>query len=382
MDTQENQPAKATNQTESFKQNEIAPTNTEALSSLTTGSSFDTNEQRKQATQQEVEKKTIPALSIDFGSNPESAALSGTQATPVEGQKERAGSTEKPSQPGSEAPAEREGRSQFSRGVVGNPESDRGAIAEVNPAAPQAAETLQHAGHSHGHGHGGRRFQGREAQHARVGRDQRPGREGRDQRPGQGKPEQGRGHDGPERPGRGDVGQAEESPMKVDRKPSAKFVSEATQATESVRQQMPANIREALKDVEVTPVKSIKDKQSGDTVNGAFDENELLIAEKRAGNAKLESIIKHEFGHAFSASEKNGKLMSQDPEFRKLVDKATPRGSELEQIRKEDRDSYYEEVFADLFASNIKAPSRDLAIPNLDRRMPDATDWVKRRMQR
>jgi hypothetical protein len=74
--------------------------------------------------------------------------------------------------------------------------------------------------------------------------------------------------------------------------------------------------------------------------------------------------------------------MSQDPESRKLVDKATPKGSELEQIRKEDRDSYYEEVFADLFASNLKSPPRDLAIRNLDRRMPEATDWMKRRMQR
>ena len=78
MDTQENQPAKATNQTESFNQNEIAPANSEAFNSITIGSSFDTNDQRKQATQQEVEKKTIPDLGIDFGNNPESVALSGT----------------------------------------------------------------------------------------------------------------------------------------------------------------------------------------------------------------------------------------------------------------------------------------------------------------
>lgn len=189
-----------------------------------------------------------------------------------------------------------------------------------------------------------------------------------------------------DRPGKGDGGKAHDNHnqdhMVIDRKASSKFVAEARRATQNVRDGLPEGVRDVLKDVEVTPVKSLKDRKSGDTVNGAYGNDELMIAEKRIGKAKLESVIKHEFGHAFDEQKENGKELSEDPEFRKLVDAGTSKDRLLQRIKKDDPQSYYAEVFADLFASNLKAPSNDLAIPFLDKRLPGATDWVKRQMQK
>jgi len=192
-----------------------------------------------------------------------------------------------------------------------------------------------------------------------------------------------------ERPGAGDVGQAEgaeDKPPEVDRRASQRFISEHDRVVESVRQQMPPGVRETLKDIGSTPVRSIERGAAA----GVYDPNtkELLLAERRPMNAPLESVAKHEFGHAFDFNQPDGKPLSENPEFRKLVDDYVSRNPQLRMMRDGPpgrpqegmKDQFYGEIFADMFARNLNAPRRDLSTGPIDRQMPAVQDWVRRRM--
>lgn len=178
----------------------------------------------------------------------------------------------------------------------------------------------------------------------------------------------------------GDHGEGGPEPTIVDRNPSPRFVRELRGVTDRVMSQMPPKVAEAIRGLGVTPVRSITDRESGDRVNGSFDGNEVLVAERRLGNAALESIVKHEIGHAFDATGPDGKERSEDPEFRKLVDEVVRRDPQLQRIKREQGEGFYAEIFADLFASNLNAPSRDLSISHIDRVMSKAREWVRRQM--
>lgn len=166
----------------------------------------------------------------------------------------------------------------------------------------------------------------------------------------------------------------------VDARASEKFKGEHDRTVQSVRDQLPEGVRETLKDIKTTPVRSIMHGEAGGVYDP--DSKELLLAEKRPGNVSLESVVKHEFGHAYDFNQKDGKPLSEDKEFRKLVDDYTKKHPELRAQKRGQGDNYYGEIFADLFAANLKAPGRDLAAPNVDRQMPEAKEWVRRKMLR
>lgn len=170
---------------------------------------------------------------------------------------------------------------------------------------------------------------------------------------------------------------------RIDRHASPQFKAEAASTAERIRAQLPDHVRDAVKNVRIEPVKSISHKREGFPINGAYNDNHMIIAEKRFGPAKLETVMKHEFGHAFDDNQPGGKPpLSTTPEFRRLVDKGAGRDPRLKEMRAGDRDTYYAEIFADLFARSINAPSRDLAVPHLDRQLPAAYDWVRRKVSR
>ncbi|MBX3073359.1 hypothetical protein KF913_05520 [Candidatus Obscuribacterales bacterium] len=178
---------------------------------------------------------------------------------------------------------------------------------------------------------------------------------------------------------RHDHGEPEGRPP-VDARASERFKSEHDRTVQSVRDQMPEGVRDTLKDIKTTPVRSILHGEAGGVYDP--DSKELLLAEKRPGNVSLESVVKHEFGHAYDFNQKDGKPLSEDKEFRKMVDDYTKKHPELRMQKRAQGDSYYGEVFADLFAANLNAPGKDLAAPHVDRQMPAAKDWVRRKMMR
>lgn len=164
----------------------------------------------------------------------------------------------------------------------------------------------------------------------------------------------------------------------VDARASEKFKGEHDRTVQSVRDQLPEGVRETLKDIKTTPVRSIMHGEAGGVYDP--DSKELLLAEKRPGNVNLESVVKHEFGHAYDFNQKDGKPLSEDKEFRKMVDDYTKKHPDLRAQKRGQGDNYYGEVFADLFAANLRTPGRDLAAPHVDRQMPDAKEWVRRKM--
>lgn len=189
------------------------------------------------------------------------------------------------------------------------------------------------------------------------------------------------GHDHGKHGRAGDHGEPrepQESRETIDRNASHKFRHEVRQAKGQVLQGMPEHLRELLKDVPVNPVRSITDNESGDKINGTHGPDGINLSEVREGNAPLDTILKHEYGHAFD--ETSDPPYSQDPEYRKMIDDAIENDPELKKMRDEDPDGFYAEMFADLFASNLGARGRDLTLPYADRLFAGAREWVKSKM--
>lgn len=164
----------------------------------------------------------------------------------------------------------------------------------------------------------------------------------------------------------------------IDHNASDKFKQQVEQTSQKVLQGMPEHLRTLLKDVPVGAAKSITHNESGDKINGTFGPEGIVLAEERDGNAPLDTILKHEYGHAFD--ETKDPPYSHDPEFRRRIDEALKNDPELRKHRDEDPEGFYAEIFADLFASNLGSRGRDLAIPHVDRQMASAREWVRQKM--
>lgn len=169
---------------------------------------------------------------------------------------------------------------------------------------------------------------------------------------------------------------------RIDYNASDRFKEQLRSTTESVRQQMPPLVRDILSNVQVQPVKSITDVQTGQQAGGMYaverDPNRILMSE-RGSRGAVEAVLKHEFGHPFDYLSSKP-MLSENPQFRKLVNDAVRRDPGLRAERHRNPDGFYAEVFADMFARNLGAPSRDLTMQNGDRRMPEVRNWVRARM--
>ncbi len=186
------------------------------------------------------------------------------------------------------------------------------------------------------------------------------------------------GHDHGKPRQAGEQGEPQEPRETIDPNASHKFRHEVRQAKGQVLQAMPEHLRQLLKDVPVNPVRSITHNESGDKINGTHGPDGINLSEVREGNAPLDTILKHEYGHAFD--ETADPPYSQDPEYRKKIDDAIKNDPELKRMRDEDPDGFYAEMFADLFGSNLGARGRDLTLPYADRLFASAREWVKGKM--
>lgn len=176
----------------------------------------------------------------------------------------------------------------------------------------------------------------------------------------------------------GDHGHPHGERETIDHNASEEFKKEVEKTAQQVLDQMPEHLRDLLKDIPVNGVKSIT-TNSGDIVNGTFFGPEgILLAEERDGDAPLETIAQHEYGHAFD--ETRDPPYSHDPEYRKMIDDAIENDPDLKEARDENPEEFYAEIFADLFASNLGARSEHLSAPNIDQQMAAAKEWIKQKM--
>lgn len=169
---------------------------------------------------------------------------------------------------------------------------------------------------------------------------------------------------------------------RIDYNASDRFREQLRITTESLRQQMPPLVRDTLSSVQVQPVKSISDAQTGQQAGGMYDAERnphRILMSERGSRGAVEAVLKHEFGHPFDYLSSKP-MLSENPQFRKLVNDAVSRDPGLRAERRRNPDGFYAEVFADMFASNLRASSRDLTMPNGDRRMPEVKEWVRTRM--
>lgn len=186
------------------------------------------------------------------------------------------------------------------------------------------------------------------------------------------KHEHGRAHD------HAGHGPAEEPQEIVDPDASPVFRKEVEDTKQRVLQGMPEHLQKLLKDTPLTAVKSMSIKETGDLINGRHGPEGIFLSEERDGNAPLDTILKHEYGHEFDMT--RNPSYSEDPEFRKRIDEAIENDPQLKAGRDENPDDFYAEMFADLFASNLGADGKDLTLPHADRKMAAAKEWVKQQM--
>lgn len=172
--------------------------------------------------------------------------------------------------------------------------------------------------------------------------------------------------------------QPDEKHSIIDWNASEGFKKEVEDTRTKVLSEMPEHLREYLTEVPTVAVGSIADAESGEPANGELGPDGLLLAEKRYGEGSLETILKHEYGHAFDQAA--DPPFSEDPNFRKLVDEAVQRNPFLNQLKRMLGEEFYAEIFADLFANNLSAPGRELSMPHMNRIMPKARDWIRQRM--
>ncbi|HNB22575.1 MAG TPA: hypothetical protein PKZ32_09165 [Candidatus Melainabacteria bacterium] len=166
--------------------------------------------------------------------------------------------------------------------------------------------------------------------------------------------------------------------IRFDRRASEQFKEELNSASSTVREQLPESLRELLKPVKFQPVRSINNDASlGGLYEPSKNPHEIVISEKGTRGG-LESVLKHELGHAFDYLSSKTPL-SDNPQFRKLVDQAIQPGSPLARERRNNRDAFYAEVFGDLFAKNLNAPAQDLSVRGAEK-LTAAQEWVRARM--
>lgn len=173
---------------------------------------------------------------------------------------------------------------------------------------------------------------------------------------------------------------AEQHPfIRFDTRASEQFKGDLRDTTQRVREQMPPAVRDVLANVQVRPVRSINnDPYLGGLYDPVKNSHEINISEKGTKGG-LESVLKHEFGHPFDFLSGGKKPLSDDPQFRRLVDQGIQPGSDLAKQRKGMPGSFYAEVFADLFAKNLNAPAADLSVRGADK-LTAAQEWIRAKM--
>ena len=166
--------------------------------------------------------------------------------------------------------------------------------------------------------------------------------------------------------------------IRFDHRASPEFRGALQAAAQSVREQMPESIRELLAKVQLQPVRSINNNPTlGGLYEPTKDPHRIILAEIGTKGG-LESVVKHEFGHAFDHLNSRRPL-SDDPQFRKLVDQGIAPGSELAREKRNNREFFYAEVFGDLFARNLNAPAHDLSVRGAEK-LTAAQEWVRSKM--
>ena len=169
-------------------------------------------------------------------------------------------------------------------------------------------------------------------------------------------------------------------PPKIDYRASIQFRNELPSAAQTVKEQMPNSVRAVLEKVQFQPVRSIdNDPRNGALYDYTGNPYKIKVSEIGTRNG-LESVLKHEYGHAFDFLSARPPL-SDNPQFRKLVDQGIQPGSRLAMEKRNNPRDFYAEVFGDLFARNLNAPARDLSIPEAAR-LTAAQDWVRAKMYR
>ncbi|MBX9953210.1 MAG: hypothetical protein K2Y39_28810 [Candidatus Obscuribacterales bacterium] len=166
--------------------------------------------------------------------------------------------------------------------------------------------------------------------------------------------------------------------IRFDHRASAEFRDQLQATSQSVREQMPEGVRELLAKVQLQPVRSINNDPSlGGLYEPSRDPHKIIVTE-RGTQGGLESVVKHEFGHAFDHLSSKRPL-SDDPQFRRLVDQGITPGSALARERRNNREAFYAEVFGDLFARNLNAPAKDLSVRGAEK-LTAAQEWVRAKM--
>lgn len=166
--------------------------------------------------------------------------------------------------------------------------------------------------------------------------------------------------------------------IRFDRRASEQFKEELNSTSGAVREQLPESLRELLKPVKFQPVRSINnDAGLGGLYEPSKNPHEIFISEKGTRGG-LESVLKHELGHALDYLGSKTPL-SDNPQFRRLVDQAIQPGSVLAGEKRNNRATFYAEVFADLFAKNLNAPARDMSVRGAEK-LTAAQEWVRERM--